>query len=247
MIRSLIDPLLMPRTLTPELMDDPAAPRGELDTALRFIRGVNARLGGSAALVNHLRRWSARWPKDRPVTLLDIGTGSADIPLVAVRWARNAGFDLRVTAVDRHETTLDLARAHVADEPAIELVRADALSLTDRYEPRSFDYTHAGMFLHHLPDVEVLTALRIMDRLARAGIIWNDLVRSRIASVAIRLLTTGQPEMVKHDARVSVRAGFTPAEVRDTARRLDLTYCRARWGLFTQRFTLAGEKPGAWA
>ena len=236
----------MPRVLTPEHMDDPAATRADLDASLRFIRFINRRLGGSAALIRCLRAWSNRWPRDRPVTLLDVGTGSADIPLAAVRWARSAGFDLRVTAVDLHETTLDLARDYVGDEPAVTLLQGDALRLTDRFEPGSFDYAHAGMFLHHLSEIEVLTALRMMDRVARAGIVWNDLVRAPIAALSVRLLTLGQPAIVRHDALVSVRAGFTPAEVREIARRLDLVHCRVRASLWTQRFTLAGERPGAW-
>lgn len=234
----------MRRTLTSEFMDDPGASREDLDASLRFIRAVNARLGGSRALIGHLKRWSRRWPADRPVTLLDIATGSADIPLAARQWATGAGFDLRITAIDKHETTLSLAREHVADADGIELVCADALRLADRFEPGSFDYVHAGMFVHHLPDIEALTMLRIMDRLARTGLVWNDLVRSRLGVGVIRLLTIGRNEMVRHDALVSVRAGFTPRDVRDIARRLDLNYCRLRWSVLTNRFTLAGEKPG---
>jgi len=231
------------------MMDDPAADRAELEASLRFIRKINVRLGGAQALVGKLARWSKSWPTDRPVTLLDIATGSADIPLACRRWAQRAGFDLRITAIDRHATTLDLAREHVGGAEGvggIELVEADALKLIDRFEPESFDYVHAGMFLHHLPEIEVMTVLRIMDRLARAGIVWNDLVRSRVGVAAIRVMTTGQPEMVRHDAKVSVEAGFTPSEVRELARRLDLDYAALRWSLLKHRFTLSGEKPGAW-
>ncbi len=235
----------MQRLVQPEYMDDPAATREELRTALEYIRWVNRALGGSRALIGHLARWSRRWPKDRPVTLLDVGTGSADIPLAAVRWARQRGFDLRVTAVDLHPTTLDLAREHVAGEPNITLVQADALKLADLYPHDSFDYTHAGMFLHHLGQLDVWTCLRIMDRLARAGIVWNDLVRSRLSLAALRVLLIGTPREVRHDARVSIRAGFTRAEVLDAAKRLDLTYTAYRRHLF-YRFTLAGEKPRAW-
>jgi hypothetical protein len=102
------------------------------------------------------------------------------------------------------------------------------------------------MFLHHLSEIEVLTVLRIMDRVAQRGIVWNDLVRSRVAMAGIWALTLGQSDMIKHDARVSVRAGFTKKEVKDYARRTSLGYCRYRSSFFTQRFTLAGEKQGAW-
>jgi len=240
----------MRRALTPELMDEPGTSRADLDVSLRFIRFVNRRLGGTASLLRCLRAWSRRWPRDRPVTLLDLGTGSADIPVAARKWAREAGFDLRITAVDAHATTLDLAREHVeraGEADGIELVEADALRLADRYRDGEFDYVHAGMFLHHFPEIEVLTLLRIMDRLARAGIVWNDLLRTRLAMAGIHVLTWGQPDIVQHDARVSVRKGFTMREVRDYRTRLDLRYAKARMSILGQRFTLAGERPGAWA
>lgn len=235
----------MRRTITPERMDDPAIDRGQLRESLAYIRGVNRRLGGADALIRLLRRWSRRWPRDTPVTLLDIGTGSADIPLAAREWAARAGFDLRITGVDLHPTTIELAREHVGERTGIELARADARKLTDSYRAESFDYVHAGMFLHHLPFIEALTVLRIMDRLARRGIVWNDLVRSRATLAVLPLLLLGKPEAVKHDATVSVRAGFTRREVLDFARRAGIGYARWRRVLW-YRFTLAGEKPSAW-
>ena len=244
----------MQRTITPEIMDQPDVAREDLAESLRFIRWVNRNLGGHASLLGHLKRWSRKWPRDRTITLLDIATGSADLPIAAQRWAQRAGFDLRITAIDAHETTLDLARRHVAEElgsddpghSGIELIQADALKLTDRFDVDAFDYVHAGLFLHHLQEIEIFTMLRMMDRLARAGIIWNDLIRSRIALVGIHLLTLGQPEIVKHDARVSVRAGFTRREVKEIRKRLGLEYCRYRANFLTQRFTLAGENQGSW-
>jgi hypothetical protein len=81
-----------------------------------------------------------------------------------------------------------------------------------------------------------------MDRLAKVGLVWNDLMRSRIGELFIRLATLGQPTIVRHDARVSVQAGFTKREVLDFARRLDLHYTRYASNTLTHRFTLAGEK-----
>jgi hypothetical protein len=65
-------------------------------------------------------------------------------------------------------------------------VQADALQIMDRFEAGTFDYAHAGMFLHHLDDLEVMTALRIMHRLAGRGLIWNDLVRGTVELLLVR-------------------------------------------------------------
>lgn len=236
--------------MIPELMDDPDVPRGELDRSLRFIRAVNRWLGGRAALLGPLNAWSRRWRGGETVTLLDVATGSADLPLAAAAWATHRGHDLRITAIDNHATTLELAREHVnasAHGDAIELVELRAEAMVERFGPASFDYVHAGMFLHHLSEIEILTVLRQMDRLARRGVIWNDLARTRLALLGAHAITTGQPRIVRHDATVSVRKGFTRSEALDLAHRVDMTYARYRFMPLSQRFVLAGEKPEAYA
>jgi hypothetical protein len=234
--------MLTRRQRAPELMDDPDVDRAELDRSLRFIRMVNRRLGGASAVVGHLQRWSARWPAAETIRVIDIGTGSADIPLAITRWAQRAGRRVHVTGVDLHPMTLQLAREHVGERPDVELVEANALALMDRFEAGAFDYAHAGMFLHHLDDIEVMTMLRIMHRLASRGIIWNDLARGVLELLSVRLLTLGRPAIVRHDGLVSVAAGFTKHEALELAERVglpDIAYRRHVFG----RFTLTSTKP----
>lgn len=228
-------------------MDELDVPRAELKASLRFIRGVNRSLGGHAGLIRPLGRWFGG--ATGPVSVLDVGTGSADLPVAAVRWARARGIGLRVTGLDMHPTTLDLAREHVERELGLEalsdgtitLVRGDALEIAERFGVRSFDVVHAGMFLHHLSDIRVMTALRAMERVGRRGMIWNDLLRSAISRVGIALLTLGQPEIVREDGARSVCAGFTSGEVREIARRLELPRARVRANPLQGRFVLTSE------
>jgi predicted O-methyltransferase YrrM len=240
-------PHVTQRTLVPELMDDPNVDRDELARSLWFIRFVNARLGGASAATRQLSHWLRKRPIDGTVHILDVGTGSADIPIAIARWAMKRNIAIHITGIDLHETTLELARKHLAAQPddlPIELVQADALKLADRFEPESFDFAHAGMFLHHLPDIEVMTVLRIMHRLSSHGLIWNDLVRGWPGRIGTRILLrilSGVPTMAKHDAVVSIEAGFTRHEAIDLARRTDLPSVRYRKHLL-YRFTLTSTK-----
>lgn len=231
---------LTKRRLRPERMDDPDVDRDELGRALRFLARTNRVLGGTRSIVNLFRRWSADWRPGETIRVLDVGTGSADLPVDLVDWARGSGFDLRVTAVDLHPRTLEFARERVDGREGIDLVQANAVELTDRFDVDSFDYAHAGLFLHHLEDLDVMTVLRMMQRLSTRAVVWNDLVRSRLTKLAIRPFAMLGPPIFRHDALASFEAGFTRAEAIDLARRVGLENIRYRQILF-HRFILTSE------
>jgi hypothetical protein len=232
----------MKRLLTPESVDDSSVRHEDLGSLFACLRFINRRLAGAEALLDHLRQWSDRWVPGRRVTLLDVATGSADLPLAATRWARERGWDLHVTAIDRRPEVLDIAREHVGNDYGIDLVHADALTIVDRFGAGAFDYVHAGLFIHHLRDDTAITMLRAMDTVAREGIVWNDLIRSRRGVAAGYLLGVGRPRTVRHDIVSSLRAGFTRDEAELLASRAGLGYARYSGNFLAQRFTIAGIK-----
>lgn len=236
-------PSLTERRLTPERMDAPDADPRDLERSLRFLRFVNARLGGTRASMKPFRKWSRQWSPGKTIRVLDIGTGSADIPIAMIDWANSHNFAMQVTAIDKHPTTLDIARRYIGSRDDVVLIECDALALMDRFEPGSFDYAHTGTFLHHLTDVEVMTVLRSMDRLSRHGVVWNDLLRTRFARSGAQMLriVPGVPAMVRHDAVVSFEAGFTRHEAIELARRVGLAEIECRTHLL-YRFTLSATK-----
>ena len=90
-------------------MDDPAADPADLRRSLAYIRRVNALLGYTRGTLGHLRRFSRGWRPGETIRILDVATGSADIPRAILRWAGRRGFDVRIVAVDLHAMTLKLA------------------------------------------------------------------------------------------------------------------------------------------
>jgi len=223
-------------------MDDPAVDPAHLAYALRMIRGVNRHLGGTSAVLGHLRKWSSRWPEGRPITILDIATGSADIPEAICDWAASTGKDVRIIALDIHTKTLSIAREWTVGRRALPItfLRADALALP--LADASVDYAVNSMFLHHLDDGAALACVGEMLRVARRGVIVNDLLRSIPAKIFIHLLTIPAGPIDKHDARVSVAKAWTRREVVGWSRDHDAPWLRYHRHLFS-RFTLAGERP----
>ena len=233
-------PSLKTRQPQQEWMDAPDADPRELKRSLAFIRRINRLLGYTKATIFHLNEMSRSWKPGERIEIVDLATGSADIPRAILRWAAARGFDVRVTGVDWHSATIQEAAEQGADGK-LKLVRANVLCLP--FESNSFDYALTAMFLHHLSEAEVVQALREMNRVARRGVVVADLLRDSRAYGWISVFTTFAGPMVRHDARVSVAQAFTGPEIvslRDAAGMGYAQYHRH----FGHRFVLAGEKSG---
>jgi hypothetical protein len=94
---------------------------------------------------------------------------------------------------------------------------------------------------HHLKDDEIVLALREFDRIARHGIVVNDLLRRRRAVFWIRFFTLWANRWTRFDGPLSVKRGFTVPEVDALARRAGLYWLWTKVH-FGHRFTLAGER-----
>ncbi|MDP9352807.1 MAG: methyltransferase domain-containing protein [Chloroflexota bacterium] len=214
MVRSLWFPPA--RREEPELLDSPAQYPEELGPSLAEVRGVNRWLGGTRVALRFL---SSR-PELAPgatANLLDVGTGTADIPLALAGWARGQGLDLTITATDLSAEVLAHARGHVAGRGDIRLEIADATRLP--YADASYDFVLCNLALHHFPPRQAVLVLREMYRVARRAILINDLQRSRPAYWGARLLfglVTRDP-MTSHDGPLSVLRSYTVSELRELA------------------------------
>ena len=196
-----------------EMLDGPAA-LDDLSRSLAEVARLNALFGGRLITLAHVKRLIAAIPGHRRVTVLDIGTGSADIPLALVRWARRAGRPMRVFALDRDLPTLGIASRAAAGYPEIIPIQGDALALPVR--PQSVDVVISALTLHHLEPEQAIRFLVEMEAAARSGFVVNDLVRSRTAYALVWLATRvfTRTRMSRHDGPLSVRRAYTRNEVR---------------------------------
>lgn len=232
-------PDLSQRRREPEWMDQPDADPRALSDSLRFIRRVNALFGYTRSTLSHLKEYSRDWKPGERIRILDVATGSGDVPRAVLRWSMRSGFDVSVVGVDLHPVILAQAAREGSGE-RFRVLRGDALGLP--FADGSFDYAMTSMFLHHLDDDQVVRAIREMDRVARRGILVADLFRNRRAYAWIVALTVASHPMVRHDARVSVGQAFTREEVLALRDRAGVGYARFHEH-FAHRFVLAGQKP----
>ncbi len=206
------------RRLSDEYIDQSSCAGVELTRELGYLRAINRALMGSQLSQRALHVVKSRMRVDAR-SLLDVGTGSGDI---ARALAQSCGEHMRVVALDRRAEMIEAARAHSRAIPNLHFEVGDLFALEQQFGAQAFDAVHASLTLHHFPDEAVIAALRAMASVARHAVIWNDLKRGAIQTGAVRVATMFASRSTKHDARVSVEAGFTRAETELLAQRAGL-------------------------
>jgi len=195
-----------------ELLDRPDNSDEEVRGNLRDLERLNRLSGGARTVLLHLSRMIGGRSQS-PLMILDIATGGADIPRAICRWARHRGLTVTVEAMDRSHQVLAAAAKWSVGYPEIRLRQVEAPPLP--YPDHSFDYILCSLFFHHLTEAQGVRLLREMRRVARHGLIVNDLMRSRrarlLTGIATRLLSGNR--LTRHDGPMSVLRGFRPEEL----------------------------------
>jgi ubiquinone/menaquinone biosynthesis C-methylase UbiE len=215
-----------------EIMDSGNYAPAELRSNLADLRFYNRWLGGARLIQKELSRLLAEAGQDAggPVRVLDIATGSADIPLALERWGRRRGLDLRAEGVDTNPDIVGEARSYLDSQNAagVRVRQADACQLP--HADRSVDYVVCSNFLHHLEEDEALAALAEMQRVAARGVVAVDLQRRGSAWLNVWLLTRLSTfnRLTRNDGPMSVTRAFTVTEMEALARRAGIVNARVR-------------------
>jgi SAM-dependent methyltransferase len=196
-----------------EMIDRPQPISEPLRKDLENLKRLN-RFFGSYALIRYfLKRW---FNAEQPIVILDLCTGSADIPRLIVDWCRARKIHVRITAVDFQTSTLELARAQSRAYPEITFVEQDVF----RYEPMfPVDFVFCSLALHHFSNAQASLLLGRIRGFTRRGVLVTDIARSDFGVIGIYLLTAilFREPMTRFDARLSLHRAFSFREMREIA------------------------------
>jgi len=229
-----------------EHLDGPLHDQATLVGNLRDLRMLN-RLSGGVAL--------SRWGVDRlldgdaaSASVIDVGTGGADIPVALLADSVWRGRLLEVTAVDSRPEVLAAARLA---RPSLARIQRLKLALVDPerlpYQNETFDIGHSSLVVHHFDEDAAVRFLAELGRVSRRGVVVNDLDRAGLglagAWLAGRVLTRNR--YTRDDAPKSVRRAYRPDELEALLRRAGLEPIDRRTSAFGQRYAIVAVPSAA--
>lgn len=207
--------LLRTRSLAPEMLDAEQLDARELALNLREMAMLNRLPGGTGDSVRAVERLLG---DQTEATVLDVGTGSGDF----VRRLRRRRH-VEVIAADVRSEVLEIAARNLAGISSVSLIKADARSLP--LGDHEVDVAHASLLLHHLDPDDAIAAFAEMRRVARLGVVINDLRRGLLPFVmtAAPVLALSRGAYTRHDGVLSARRAYTLSELDTLARRAGLS------------------------
>lgn len=201
------DPLS--RVLEPEVMDT--------DEEAQDYDAMDHSVVNEAFADDLLAAWNERapvWENDRLIDVLDLGTGTAQIPIVLARkWAR-----CRIQAADAATSMLEIARYNIELANQIEriqLAHVDAKALS--FPKEFFDVVMSNSIVHHIPEPQAVLAEAL--RVLRPGglLFFRDLYRPATRPELDQLVATYAGDENEHSQRMfaeSLHAALSLEEIR---------------------------------
>ena len=190
------------RILEPEWLDelppqDPRAVRSRAD-----LRRVNWLMGNARLIAKVLSA-------EKLTRIADLGSGDGHLMLSIARRLRRPGIELNL--VDRAPVVSEATLAEFSQLGwRVRVVARDALAFL-REEP--IEVVVANLFLHHLTPDALRELFSIVSKNSQM-LAACEPRRSQLALLGCRLMWfIGANDVTRHDAIVSVRAGFTGHEL----------------------------------
>jgi len=222
---------MLPRTLEPELMDtaEDASEYDAMDHAAVNELFVNDVFDAVGWVELHETHQNVAAPLvglaglEPPCNILDLGAGTAQIPIELARRAAT----VHITAADAAKSMLEVGRRNVAAAglaTRIELVLADAKHLP--FDTGSFSVVISNSIVHHIAEPQQILAEAV--RVAAPGglLFHRDLARPRDEARLQQIVETYAGDATPYQRKLladSLRAALTVEEMQQLVANLGFT------------------------
>ncbi len=210
-----------------ELMDDFSIGGEVLHDTLDKLAIINKWLGGNRVTIQGLKKLLKDHPKEKSLTLIDLGCGGGDILREIAEFGKKEGYNFNLIGIDANKDAIDYAAKLSQLYPEIVYVHCDIFS--EEFKAMEYDIVLSTLFLHHFTEAQLVKFLSMVLNKASIGIVINDLHRHGIAYFLFNILCiTIKNKMVKEDGLTSVLKGFKRSDLKNITKEIGAK-AQIRW------------------
>lgn len=198
---------LAARSLDPELMDGEDVTQDEFAACMRDLAQVNTLTLARLPTLAFIDRIWRTVPRNRAVTIVDVGFGAGDMLRAIARLAKRRRRPVKLIGFDINPRSKAVAESLTPPDMPVEYRTGDALEIPAE---EAVDLIISSLVTHHMRDEEVIRFLGWMEARARLGWLVNDLHRHPFPYYGFSALAALMPwhPFVRHDGPLSIARAF---------------------------------------
>tara|TARA_R110002049_G_scaffold256629_1_gene432071 strand:+ start:1304 stop:2011 length:708 start_codon:yes stop_codon:yes gene_type:complete len=190
-----------------EIMDDLEMSGDLLINTLDKLGNINKWLGGNKVALDGVKILLDKMPKDKVISIVDLGCGHGDILRRLAKFGRKNGYQFQLVGIDANQAAIDYGVQLSADYPEISYQKLDVLSA--EFDHHQYDIAVCTLFLHHFEDDIALKFVQALLKNAQVGVLINDLHRHWMAYYLFKFLTLFiNNHMINQDGLTSILKAF---------------------------------------
>lgn len=190
-----------------EIMDDFTLEGDLFRDTLDKLETINRLLGGNAVTISGVKKLLKNQPKDKTITIVDLGCGHGDILRDVAKFGRKKGYTLQLIGIDANPDAIEYANELSKDYPELSFEAIDIFS--DDFKKLEYDVILCTLFLHHFKDDELISFLKPTVQNAKIGVVVNDLHRHKLAYYLFKIIGLFiKNRMVREDGLTSILRAF---------------------------------------
>lgn len=204
-------PSFRQRSYQKELLDRNDIPFEDIKRNMQELDFINTKLGGhDITLDGIVELIKNQMAFNSKLKIVEIGCGGGDNLRAIRNWAERIHLPVQLKGVDINPECIAYAQQQKRNR-GIDFLVSNYKDVLFDEKP---DIIFSSLFCHHFTEDELVFMLRWMKQNSSVGFFINDLHRHWLAYFSIKMLTKffSKSYLVKNDAPLSVRRGFTKQE-----------------------------------
>ncbi len=197
------------RSYQKELLDRDDIPFEDIRQNMKELNFINTWLGGHRITIDGFKKLAKN---KQSITVCEIGCGGGDNLLAIDKWCQKNNIQVSLVGIDMKPECITFAEGRKEFTGSVKWITSDYKEVDFPSKP---DIIFSSLFCHHFTDDELVFQFKWMKENSAVGFFINDLQRHPLAYYSIKILTNifSKSYLVKNDAPLSVRRGFTKKQL----------------------------------